>query len=123
MDLLGDGGFDLSGDWAIYSRHLERPPHFIDINASVKNSIVSEGAVIFGTVESSVIFSGVKIMKNAVVRDSVVMADVVIGENSIVNYSILDELCYVGKNMTVGTKKDKGVDITVTQRESILENK
>lgn len=122
MDLLSDGGFELSGDWVIYSRHMEKPPHFIGLTASVKNSIVSEGAEILGTVENSIIFSGVKINENAIIRDSVIMADVIIDENTVINYSIIDELCEIGKNLKVGTPKEKNGDITVIPRESRLLN-
>lgn len=120
MDLLEDGGFDLSGDWVIYSRHAERPPQYISSNSSVKNSIVSEGAVILGSVENSVIFSGVRIEENAVVKDSVIMADVQIKENSVINYSIIDESVIIGANLKVGTPINKNLDITVIPRESIV---
>jgi len=122
MDLLSDGGFELSGDWVIYSRHMEKPPHFIGRTASVKNSIVSEGAEILGTVENSIIFSGVKVNENAIIKDSVIMADVIIDENTVVNYSIIDEFCEIGKNLKVGTPKEKNADITVIPRESKLLN-
>ncbi len=122
MDLLGDSGFDLSGNWVIYSRHAERPPQYISGNSSVKNSIVSEGAVIFGTVENSIIFSGVKIGEGAVVRDSVVMADVEIKENSVINNSIIDEAVVIGPNLKIGTPKNANYGITVIPRESIINN-
>ena len=120
MDLLGDSGFDLSGDWVIYSRHAERPPQYISSNSSVKNSIVSEGAVILGSVENSIIFSGVRIEENVVVKDSVIMADVQIKENSIINYSIIDESVIIRANLKVGTPIDKNLGITVIPRESIV---
>ncbi|HBD64191.1 MAG TPA: glucose-1-phosphate adenylyltransferase [Clostridiales bacterium] len=122
MDLLGDSGFDLSGNWVIYSRHAERPPQYISGNSSVKNSIVSEGAVIFGTVENSIIFSGVNIGEGAVVRDSVVMADVEIKENSVINNSIIDEAVVIGPNLKIGTPKDANYGITVIPRESVINN-
>lgn len=122
MDLLGDSGFDLSGNWVIYSRHVERPPQYISGNSSVKNSIVSEGAVIFGTVENSIIFSGVNIGEGAVVRDSVVMADVEIKENSVINNSIIDEAVVIGPNLKIGTPKDANYGITVIPRESVINN-
>ncbi len=122
MDLLGDSSFDLSGDWVIYSRHAERPPQYISSNSTVKNSIVSEGAVIFGSVENSIIFSGVRIGENAVVKDSVIMADVQIKENSIVNNSIIDEAVVIGANLKIGTPRDKNLGITVIPRESIINN-
>jgi len=122
MDLLGCNGFDLSGDWVIYSRHAERPPHYISEKAIVKNSIVSEGAVILGTVEDSIIFSGVKINENAVVKDSVIMADVEIKENSAVYYSIIDEMVKIGPRLTIGTPKEKNHGITVIPRDSVINN-
>lgn len=122
MDLLGDDGFELSGDWVIYSRHREEPPHFMGSNADVKNSVISEGCVILGTVENSIISSGVHIKEDAEVRDSVIMANVVIGENSIINYSIVDELCQIGPSLRVGVQKDDSSEITVVPRESILKN-
>lgn len=122
MDLLGNSGFDLAGDWVIYSRHAERPPHYISKNALVKNSIVSEGAVILGTVENSIIFSGVKISENAVVKDSVIMADVEVKENSAVYYSIIDEMVKIGSNLKIGTPKEQNYGITVIPRASIINN-
>jgi len=122
MDLLGSNGFNLNGDWVIYSRHDERPPHYISENALVKNSIISEGAVIFGTVENSVIFSGVRVNENAVVKDSVIMADVEIKENSSVYYSIIDEMVKIGSNLKIGTPKEQKHGITVIPRESIINN-
>ena len=122
MDLLGSNGFDLSGDWVIYSRHEERPPQYISNNASVTNSIVSEGAVILGEVENSIIFSGVKVNENAVVKDSVVMADVEIKKNSVVNYSIIDEMVKIGPDLKIGTPKGQNSNITVIPRESVINN-
>lgn len=120
MDLLGCDGFDLSGDWIIYSRHAERPPQYLSENSVVKNSIVSEGAVIRGTVENSIIFSGVKINENAVVKDSVIMADVEIKENSIINNSIIDEMVVIGPKLKIGTPKELKLGITLIPRDSII---
>lgn len=120
MDLLGDKCFDLSGDWIIYSRHTERPPHFVDGEATIINSIVSDGAVILGKVTNSVIFPGVKIGKNCVVDHSVIMADVTIEENTEIYYSIIDEACHLGKNRIIGIP-NSSENITVIPRDSILE--
>jgi glucose-1-phosphate adenylyltransferase len=122
MDLLDENGFDLSQDWTIYSRHAERPPQYISGNSDVKNSIISEGAVIFGNVENSIIFSGVKIGENAVVKDSVIMADVEIGENAVINYSIIDEAVTIGSELKIGVPKEQKNGITVVPRESIIDN-
>ncbi len=122
MDLLGENGFELSDKWIIYSRHAEKPPHYVSKDASVKNSIVSEGAVILGTVENSIIFSGVIVGENAIVRDSIIMADVEISKNCIINYSIIDEMVKIGANLKIGKPIGKDSEITVIPRESIINN-
>jgi len=120
MDLLGENGFELSEDWIIYSRHAEKPPHYVGKNALINNSLVSEGAVILGTVENSVIFSGVIIEENALVKDSVIMADVKINKNCVINYSIIDEMVTIGANLKIGKPKGENSEITVIPRESVI---
>ncbi|HHZ02500.1 MAG TPA: glucose-1-phosphate adenylyltransferase [Tissierellia bacterium] len=120
MDLLDKDGLDLSDDWVIYSRHAEKPPHYISKEALVKNSIISEGAVIFGTVENSIIFSGVTVGKNSYVKDSVIMADVEIKENTVINYAIIDEMVKIGSNLQIGEPIGDKSKITVIPRESVI---
>ncbi len=120
MDLLGENGFELSEDWIIYSRHAEKHPHYVGKNALINNSLVSEGAVILGTVENSVIFSGVVIEENALVKDSVIMADVKINKNCVINYSIIDEMVTIGANLKIGKPKGENSEITVIPRESVI---
>ena len=122
MDLLGENGFELSDNWIIYSRHAEKPPHYVSKDAVVKNSIISEGAVILGEVENSIIFSGVTIGENAVVKDSVIMADVEIGGNCVINYSIIDEMVKIGASLKIGKAKGENSEITVIPRESVINN-
>ena len=122
MDLLGENGFELSENWIIYSRHAEKPPHYVSRDAVVKNSIVSEGAVILGTVENSIIFSGVTVGENASVKDSVIMADVEIGKNCVINYSIIDEMVKIGANLKIGKPIGEDSEITVIPRESVINN-
>ena len=122
MDLLGENGFELSENWIIYSRHAEKPPHYVSKDAVVKNSIVSEGAVILGAVENSIIFSGVTVGENASVKDSVIMADVKIGKNCVINYSIIDEMVKIGANLKIGKPIGENSEITVIPRESVINN-
>ena len=80
MDLLGTNPeFDLhTKDWRIYSRNNNLPPHFISETATVKNSLITEGCDIRGTVINSVLSNGVTVEEGAVVRDSVLMTDVTV---------------------------------------------
>ena len=60
MDLLEEDAAG-SSEWKIYSRSMEKPPHYISENALVKNSIVSEGCEIYGDVENCVLFTSVTV--------------------------------------------------------------
>lgn len=75
MDLLADEPeFNLHDkSWRTYSVNPTRPPQYIAPTADIKSSLISEGAIIEGTVEHSVIFPGVFIAAGAVVKDAVIL--------------------------------------------------
>lgn len=108
MDLLGEvPAFDIfDSDWRIYSRNPNEPPHYIGDTAVVNNSIIALGCEIEGEVVNSVISSGVKIKKNAVVKNSVIMEKVIINEGAVIEHSIIDEESIIGKNAVIGKIND-----------------
>ncbi len=107
MDLLGaDPEFRLADkDWRIYSKSPALPPHYISSEARVKNCLVSEGCVVYGKVEKSVLFTGVHIGKGAVIRDSIIMPNAVIGEGAIIEKAIIGEGSAIGPNAHVGAER------------------
>jgi len=116
MDLLVEDTLDRNSEWKIYSRSMEKPPHFVSEDAQIKNSIVTEGCEIYGRVENSVLFPGVAVKEGAFVKDSVIMAETIIGEGSAVNYSILDEQVEIGEKCIVGRDRTEAEGITVIAR-------
>jgi glucose-1-phosphate adenylyltransferase len=110
MDLLGDHPtYDLyDRSFRIYSRTPALPPQFIGEGSVVHNAIISEGNNIHGTVENSVLFSGVTVERGAVVRNSVVMAGCTIRSGATVEYAILDEDAVIGAGASVGAKASRG---------------
>ena len=118
MDLLGDKPkFDVAdASWKIQSRSPLAPPQYIGDGAKTVNSIIMSGCEIYGTVENSVLASGVIVKKGAVVKNSILMADTVIGENTAVDYSIIDEGTNIGKDCKIGGSKDAAKEITVVAR-------
>ena len=115
MDLLGEKPeFDLDDEkWRIFTRHETLAPQYVGEDAKVVNSIIAEGCEIYGTVENSVLFPGVKVMPGAVVRDSVVMGGCVIEADAVVSYSILDTNVKVGAGATVGGEKGDEAGVAV----------
>ena len=120
MDLLGDKpNFDVAdASWKIQSRSPLAPPHYIGDGAKTVNSIIMSGCEIYGSVENSVLASGVIVEKGAVVKNSILMAETYVGENSVVDYSIIDENTAIGKNCRIGESKETAKEITVLARET-----
>ncbi len=96
--------------WTIHTKTEERPPAQIAAGASIRNSMISEGAFVAegAFVEESVISPGVYVGANVVVRESIVLNDSTIEQSAVVERSILDKQSVVGKNARVGSILDIG---------------
>ncbi len=90
------------GDNPIYTKVRDEAPAKYGLDAKCKNSIVADGCIIEGTVENSVLFRGVKIGKNAVVRNCILMQDTVVGEKCEMNYVITDKNVLIGNYRSIG---------------------
>jgi glucose-1-phosphate adenylyltransferase len=112
MDFLSpDPLLNLSdSQWHILTRSEKRPPTNIFPGAAVFNSLISDGCVIKGQVENSVLSPGVRVGANAVVRDSVVLNDCRIGAGAVVERAILDENVAVGPGSYIGFGLDYASD-------------
>ncbi len=104
MELLhkkpGMNLFDRS--WRIYSKNAIQPPHYTAEGAVIKDSMITEGSVIYGKVKNSVISSGVKIGKNTVIEDSVLFPSVVVEDNCVIKKAIIGERSVVRQNSKIG---------------------
>ena len=78
-------------NWPIYTRTNDSCPTQYFDTAEVKNSVISNGCQIEGTVENSVIGRGCVIKKGAVVKNSVVLAEVTVGEGVHVENEVVDK--------------------------------
>ena len=104
MDLLNkDNKLNLyDSNWPILSKSSNYPSQYIGINANVKNSMVSEGSKIEGTVINSLIFEGAEIGENVIIRDSVIMPNAKIGDNSTINKAIIATGITIGEGINIG---------------------
>jgi glucose-1-phosphate adenylyltransferase len=107
MDLLRPSApLDLSDRrWEIHTRSEERPPAIIHSGAVVSNSLVTDGCIVDGKVEYSVLFPGVRVDAGALVRYSIVFDDGEIGSGAVVSRSILDKNVVVGQNVRIGLER------------------
>ena len=56
----------------------------------VRNSLVSSGCIINGTVENSVLFKDVYVGNNCVIKNSIVLNNVYLGDNSHIENCIVE---------------------------------
>ena len=89
-------------NWKVYSRHNNMPPQYIGKNAHVENSMITEGSVVDGTVDFSIISSGVTIEEGASVKYSIVMPGTTIKKNAVVEYAIIGENYVVESDAMIG---------------------
>jgi len=97
----------LDREWVIHTRSEERPPVKVCHGATIIDSLITDGCVIEGTVEQSVLSPGVMVRPGAVVRHSILMTDAVIEEGAIVDHAILDKRVRVGAGAQVGWGDDQ----------------
>lgn len=99
---------DLSDpSWKIYARNPVAPPHYIGTDATVQNSTISEGSLVEGEVDFSVIFTNATIERGAVVRDSIIMPGATVKKGATVQYAIIAEDAVIGENAVVGERPEQ----------------
>ena len=86
----------------IYSKNPMFPPHYVSETATIKNSNISDGCIVEGEVENSILFPGVKIEKGAKVDYSIIMPNTVVKANADIKYSIVSENTVIGCNAVIG---------------------
>ncbi|MBS5987954.1 glucose-1-phosphate adenylyltransferase [Clostridium sp.] len=104
MDLLDDDNklnlYDK--EWKIYSSNKVNIAQYIGEDALIKNSLIVEGCTVYGNVEDSVLFQGVKIGKKAIIKDSVIMPNAFIGDNVIIEKAIIGSDAIIRKGCRIG---------------------
>ena len=89
----------------IYTKVRDQSPAMYGLGSDVKNSLIADGCIIRGKVENCIVFRGVHIGADAVVKNSIIMQGTRIGSGCDLNYVITD------KNVVIGeSKKLMGVE-------------
>ena len=111
MDLLKDSsGLDLfDPDWKIYTDDASATPQCIGSKAKINNAFITQGAIVNGEVNHSVIFSGVNIKENAKVTDSVIMNNASVGENVRLTRCLVADDVRIPDGMVLGKKNSEEI--------------
>ena len=79
----------------VYSKVEDLPPAKYNFGANVRNSLVSSGSIVNGTVENSVLFKKIYVGNNAVIKNSIILNNAYIGDNAYI------ENCIIESNSTI----------------------
>jgi len=104
MDILADPpAFELNdNNWKIYSRNPVKPPHYVAKGAVIKNSCVTEGCSVYGTVKHSILFESVTVEEGAVIEDSIVFPGTVVKKNAVIKKAVIGEEAVIGEGAVIG---------------------
>lgn len=111
MDLLLSGDpeinlFTVQASNRIYTEDNHATPQIIGPNAKVKDSLINQGAMIYGEVDHSIISSEVVVEEGALVKNSVLMEGAYIGKGAKVINAMCGPKSYIGDGETVEGKED-----------------
>lgn len=85
----------------IYTKVRDDAPCRYGLTSKVKGSLVSQGCIIDGEVENSILSKGVYIGKGAKVKGCIIMQDTKIGEGAVLNNVIVDKDVVVADGHTL----------------------
>ncbi|MCM3787042.1 glucose-1-phosphate adenylyltransferase [Domibacillus indicus] len=121
MDLL-DEKQDLNlfeYSWRIYSVNPNQPPQIIGSKAKVQHSLVNEGCIIDGVIEQSVMFQGVEVEEEAVLKECVVMPNARIGRGSYIERAIVMGDLEIPENTVI---RNDSNDILLVTEQFLMEH-
>ncbi len=121
MDLLDENcELDMSDpSWKIYTEDVTTLPHYVSAEAVVKNSYITQGCMIKGEVQGSVLFTSVKVGKGAKVIDSVLMPGAVVEDGAVVNRVLVADGVVIGKEAVVGAADSEHIELVAKDVEGV----
>lgn len=84
-------------DWPIYTQTKDSCPTRYAESGKAVGSLVSNGCLIKGNIQNSIIGRRVNIGKNTVIRNSIVFPDVTIGDNVVIENAVVDKYSKIAK--------------------------
>lgn len=85
----------------IFTKPKDEPSTFYSADSQVENSLVANGCIIEGRVENSILFRGVRVGKNAVVKNSILMQKTIIEDDAVLVNTISDKYGTVEKGSRI----------------------
>ena len=78
-------------EYPVYTRTWDEPPAKYLLDSQVKNAMVANGCIIEGIVTNSIVARGVRVGKQARIKNCIIMPKVEIGQDCILEHVIVDK--------------------------------
>lgn len=93
MRLLDRDGFNemFHVNGTILTKSKDEPSTIYHKNARVEHSLLANGCIIDGTITGSIIFRGVEIGKNAIIKNSIIMEGAIIEDDAVIINCVIDK--------------------------------
>lgn len=98
----------------VNSKVADLPPAKFNVGVDVRNSLLSSGCIVNGSVEDSVLFQQVYVGNNCVIRNSLILNDVYIGDNAYIENCIVESGSTIRANAYY--KGENGIRIVVEEK-------
>ena len=92
--------------WPIYTTTHNTPPALYGEKAEVKNSFISNGSTIKGTVINSILSRDVIVEEGAVVKDCILFSGTKVGKGSHLQYVVADKKVQIKEVRDVAGEED-----------------
>ncbi|MFB5198426.1 glucose-1-phosphate adenylyltransferase [Neobacillus sp. KR4-4] len=99
-------------EWKIHTVEHNADPLYLDQSAKAQQSLLSEGCEIYGTIEKSVVFSGVKVGKGARIKNAVILPNTIVEENAWIENAVIGSQTVIKKGVIL-VSKDPDVHLIV----------
>ena len=101
----------------VYTKIDDLPPAKYNPGAVVRNSLVSSGCILNGTVENSILFKKAYVGNNCIIKNSIILNDVYIGDNTVIENCIVESRDTIRANTTyIGTPENIKIVIEKNER-------
>lgn len=97
--------------WKIYTEDTSALPQYIGPNAKVNKSFITQGCVVEGEVNHSVLFTGCKVGEGAKIIDSVLMPGVEVAAGAVVRRALVADNVKIGQDAVVGSADSENIEL------------
>lgn len=93
-------------NWRVFTKNPISPPQYLAQNAEVHRAMIADGCCISGKVKNSLLSQNVEVGEGSSVSQSVIMSGTKIGKDAVVDYAIIGQNAVIADHARIMGKKD-----------------